>query len=55
MDLTSLRKKIQKAITLQDQYIAQYAQAGYIPTKYLLKAAFNLLFTAQIVNPKKKI
>ena len=54
MDLTSLRRKIQKAVTPKDQYIAQRARVAYIATMCQPEAALNLLFAAQIVNPKEK-
>ena len=54
MNLTSSRGKIQKTITPKDQYVAQHAQAAYIATMSQPKAAFDLFFVAQIVNPKEK-
>ena len=54
VDLISLRRKIQKAVTPKDQYVVQYAQAAYIATMCQPEAAFDFSFTMQIVNPKEK-
>ena len=54
MNLTSSRDKIQKTLTPKNQYIAQCAREAYIATISQPKAAFDLLFAAQIVNPKEK-
>ncbi len=54
MDLTSSRGKIQKTVTLKDQYVAQRAREEYIATISQPEAAFDLSFEAQIVNPKTK-
>ena len=54
MDLTSSRGKIRKAMTPKDQYFARRVQGAYIATMSQPKAAFDLSFAAQIVNPKEK-
>lgn len=54
VDLVSSRGKIRKAVTSKDQYVAQQARGAYIATVFQPEAAFNLLFAAQIINPKKE-
>ena len=41
------------AVTPKDQYIAQRARGAYIATVSQPEAAFDLSFTAQVVNPKE--
>ena len=54
VNLVSFRGKIKKAVTLKDQYIAQRACSAYIATVSQPKAAFDLSFAAQVINPKKE-
>jgi hypothetical protein len=54
IDLTSSRGEVHKAVTPKDQYIAQRARGAYITTVCQPEAAFNLSFTAQVINLKEE-
>jgi hypothetical protein len=54
INLTSSRGEVRQAVTPKDQYVAQRARGAYIATVCQPKAAFDLSFAAQVVNPKEE-
>ena len=53
-ELPGARGKIRKRVTPKDQYIAQRARGAYIASICQPEASFDLLFAAQVVNPKEE-
>ena len=53
-DLTSARGVIRKSVSFGNQYVAQRARGAYIATLNQPKAAFDLSFAAQVINPKQE-
>jgi hypothetical protein len=54
INLTSSRGEVRQAVTPKDQCVAQRARGAYIATVCQPKAAFDLSFAAQVVNPKEE-
>ena len=48
--LTSLCSTVYNNLIIEEQYVAQRARGAYIASVSQLKASFNLLFAAQIIN-----
>ena len=53
LDLISSRGNVRKAVTPKDQYVAQHTRGAYIASVYQPESAFDLSFTAQVINPKE--
>ena len=45
---------MQKIVASKDQYVAQRARGAYIAIVCQLEVTFDLLFVAQVVNPKEE-